>query len=116
MQFDAANRDPFDSVKGTQKLGKAIAGHYVGHIGFNESPSPVGACPSELIYGRVNEYLNGEADLVSPEKGRGDNERIEMLEKEARQEKETRKVMVSAVESRKRFGFITAGLMGKIYM
>ena len=39
-----------------------------------------------------------------------------MLEKEVREEKDVRKMMASAIELRKRFGFATAGLMGKIYV
>ena len=39
-----------------------------------------------------------------------------MLEKEVREEKDVRKMMAPATELRKRFGFATAGLMGKIYV
>ncbi|RVX00625.1 hypothetical protein CK203_030403 [Vitis vinifera] len=38
--------------------------------------------PSEPRNGHANGYLNGDTNLESPEKGRGDSERIEMLRRE----------------------------------
>lgn len=82
VQLDAANRDLFDSEREIQRLRKAIADHCVGHVGFNENPSPAMTCPSEPRNGHANGYLNGDTNLESPEKGRGDSERIEMLRRE----------------------------------
>lgn len=116
MQLDVANRDPFDSEREVQKLRKKIADHCVGHVGFNENSPSVGTCSSEPRNGYANRYLNGDINVESSEKERGDSERIEVLEKEVREEKGVRKMMASAIELRKRFGFATAGLMGKIYL
>ena len=60
MQLDAVNRDPFDSEREVQKLRKAIANHYVGHVGCNENSPSVRTCSSEPRNGCVNRYLNGD--------------------------------------------------------
>ena len=87
-QLDAANRDLFDSEGEIQRLRKAIADHCVGHVGTNEKISTVTAWPSDLRNGHANGYLDGESNLDSPEKGRGDGERIELLKREVGELKE----------------------------
>ncbi|XVF06827.1 hypothetical protein REPUB_Repub06bG0084600 [Reevesia pubescens] len=87
-QLDAANRDLFDSEREIQRLRKAIADHCVGHIGTTEKTSTVAAWPSDIRNGHANGYLDVESNLDSPEKGRGDGERIEMLKREVGELKE----------------------------
>ncbi|XVE90385.1 hypothetical protein DITRI_Ditri20bG0073400 [Diplodiscus trichospermus] len=87
-QLDAANRDLFDSEREIQRLRKAIADHCVAHIGTNEKTSTVTAWPSDIRNGHVNGYLDGESNSDSPEKGRGDGERIDMLKREVGELKE----------------------------
>ncbi|KAH7521307.1 hypothetical protein FEM48_Zijuj07G0019100 [Ziziphus jujuba var. spinosa] len=86
-QLDAANRDLFDSEREIQRLRKAIADHCVGHVGPNEKPTMVSIWPSEARNGHANGYLNGESNL-EPDKGRGEEERIEMLRREVGELKE----------------------------
>ncbi|XWS58694.1 hypothetical protein CRYUN_Cryun08bG0056700 [Craigia yunnanensis] len=107
--LDAANRDLFDSEREIQRLRKAIADHCVGQVdsereiqrlrkaiadhcvgqvGTNEKTSTVTAWPSDIRNGHANGYLDGESNLDSPEKGRGDGERIEMLKREVGELKE----------------------------
>lgn len=86
-QLDAANRDLFDSEIEIQRLRKAIADHCVGHVGPNEKPTTVPIWPSEARNGHANGYLNGESNL-EPDKGRGEEERIEMLRREVGELKE----------------------------
>ncbi|XVF56642.1 hypothetical protein PTKIN_Ptkin06aG0136100 [Pterospermum kingtungense] len=81
-QLDAANRDLFDSEREIQRLRKAIADHCVGNVGTNEKTSMVTSWPSDMRNGHANGYLDGESNLDSPEKGRVDEERIEMLKRE----------------------------------
>lgn len=88
VQLDAANRDLFDSEREIQRLRKAIADHCVGHVGFNENPSSAMNYPLEQRNGHANGYHNGDVSLESPEKGRGDGERIEMLRREVGELKE----------------------------
>ncbi|XP_022742444.1 uncharacterized protein LOC111293778 isoform X2 [Durio zibethinus] len=85
---DAANRDLFDSEREIQRLRKAIADHCAGHVGTNGKTSAVTSWPSDIRNGHANGYLDGESNLGSPEKGRGDGERIEMLKREVGELKE----------------------------
>ncbi|XWS65011.1 hypothetical protein CRYUN_Cryun05aG0054200 [Craigia yunnanensis] len=81
-QLDAANRDLFDSEREIQRLRKAIADHCVGHVGTNEKTSTVTAWPSDIRNGHANGYIDGESNLDSPDKGKGDGGRIEMLKRD----------------------------------
>ncbi|GMI85437.1 hypothetical protein like AT4G27620 [Hibiscus trionum] len=87
-QLDAANRDLFDSEREIQRLRKAIADHCVGHVGTNKKTSTNTAWPSDMRNGHANGYLDVESNSGSPEKGRGDGERIEMLKREVGELKE----------------------------
>lgn len=87
-QVDAANRDLFESEREIQRLRKAIADHCVGQLSVNENSSPAMTCLSEPRNGHANGYLNGDISPDSPEKGRGDGERIEMLKREVRELRE----------------------------
>ncbi|KAH1032877.1 hypothetical protein J1N35_045051 [Gossypium stocksii] len=87
-QLDAANRDLFDSEREIQRLRKAIADHCVGHGGTNKMTSIDTAWPSDIRNGHANGYLDVESNSDSPEKGRGDGERIEMLKREVGELKE----------------------------
>ncbi|KAG8472234.1 hypothetical protein CXB51_034484 [Gossypium anomalum] len=87
-QLDAANRDLFDSEREIQRLRKAIADHCVGHGGTNKMTSIDTAWPSDIRNGHANGYLDVESNSDSPEKGRGDGERIEMLKREIGELKE----------------------------
>ncbi|TYI47654.1 hypothetical protein E1A91_D13G189400v1 [Gossypium mustelinum] len=87
-QLDAANRDLFDSQREIQRLRKAIADHCVGHGGTNKMTSIDTAWPSDIRNGHANGYLDVESNSDSPEKGRGDGERIEMLKREVGELKE----------------------------
>ncbi|XP_062147425.1 uncharacterized protein LOC133855672 isoform X2 [Alnus glutinosa] len=87
-QFDATNRDLFDSEREIQRLRKAIADHCVGHVGPNVKPSTATVWPSEARNGHANGFLDGESNFELPEKGRGDGERIEMLRREVGELKE----------------------------
>ncbi|XAR73190.1 hypothetical protein NMG60_11007083 [Bertholletia excelsa] len=86
--LDAANRDLLDSEREIQRLRKAIADHCVGQVGPNNQPSTVQMRPSEGRCGHANGYLAGESRLEFPEKGRGDEDRIEVLKKEVTELKE----------------------------
>ncbi|KAA3486573.1 golgin subfamily A member 4-like isoform X1 [Gossypium australe] len=87
-QLDAANRDLFDYEREIQRLRKAIADHCVGHGGTNKMTSIDTAWPSDIRNGHANGYLDVESNSDSPEKGRGDGERIEMLKREVGELKE----------------------------
>ncbi|EOY10211.1 Intracellular protein transport protein USO1 isoform 3 [Theobroma cacao] len=87
-QLDASNRDLFDSEREIQRLRKAIADHCVGHVSMNEKTTTVTAWPPDIRNGHANGYLDGESNSGSPEKGRGDGERIEMLKREVGELKE----------------------------
>ncbi|KAK8690098.1 hypothetical protein V6N13_088800 [Hibiscus sabdariffa] len=87
-QLDAANRELFDSEMEIQRLRKAIADHCLRHAGTTEKTSAVTAWPYELRNGQANGYIDGEGNLGSPEKGREDGERIEMLKREVGELKE----------------------------
>ncbi|KAE8677343.1 putative tocopherol O-methyltransferase [Hibiscus syriacus] len=87
-QLDAANRDLFDSEREIQRLRKAIADHCVGNVGMNKKTSTDTAWPSDIRNGHANGYLDVESNSGSPEKGRGDGERIEMLKREVGELKE----------------------------
>ncbi|GMI88765.1 hypothetical protein like AT4G27610 [Hibiscus trionum] len=80
-QLDVANRDLFDSEREIQRLRKAIADHCVGHVNTNEQTSTV-------RNGHVNGFLDIKTNLDLLEKGRGDEERIEMLRREVGELKE----------------------------
>ncbi|MBA0851667.1 hypothetical protein Goshw_024172, partial [Gossypium schwendimanii] len=87
-QLEAANRELFDSEMEIQRLRKAIADHCLGHVGTNEKTSNATAWPYDIRNGHGNGYVDGESNLESPEKGRGDGERIEMLKREVGELKE----------------------------
>ncbi|KAK8713166.1 hypothetical protein V6N13_148389 [Hibiscus sabdariffa] len=87
-QLDAANRELFDSEMEIQRLRKAIADHCLRHAGTNEKTPAVTTWPYELRNGHANGYIDGEGNLGSPEKGREDGERIEMLKREVGELKE----------------------------
>ncbi|KAE8656154.1 putative tocopherol O-methyltransferase [Hibiscus syriacus] len=86
-QLDAANRELFDSEMEIQRLRKAIADHCLRHASTNEETSAFMTWPYELINGHANGYIDGD-NLGSPEKGREDGERIEMLKREVGELKE----------------------------
>ncbi|MBA0608638.1 hypothetical protein Godav_020831 [Gossypium davidsonii] len=87
-QLEAANRELFDSEMEIRRLRKAIADHCLGHVGTNEKTSNATAWPYDIRNGHGNGYVDGESNLESPEKGRGDGERIEMLKREVGELKE----------------------------
>ncbi|TYJ46602.1 hypothetical protein E1A91_A02G130500v1 [Gossypium mustelinum] len=87
-QLDAANRELFDSEMEIQRLRKAIADHCLGHVGTNEKTSNATTWPYDIRNGHGNGYVDVESNLGSPEKGRGDGERIEMLKREVGELKE----------------------------
>ncbi|GLT33915.1 hypothetical protein SLA2020_084680 [Shorea laevis] len=80
-QLDAANRDLFDSEREIQRLRKAIADHCVGHVGSNEKTLTAMDWPSELQNGHANGCVVGESNFEFSVKGRGDDDRIEMLKR-----------------------------------
>ncbi|KAE8721420.1 putative tocopherol O-methyltransferase [Hibiscus syriacus] len=86
-QLEAANRELFDSEMEIQRLRKAIADHCLRHAGTNEKTSAFTAWPYELRNGHTNGYIDGD-NSGSPEKGREDGERIEMLKREVGELKE----------------------------
>ncbi|KAF3439400.1 hypothetical protein FNV43_RR17678 [Rhamnella rubrinervis] len=86
-RLDAANGELFDSEREIQRLRKAIADHCVEHVGLNEKRTTVSVWPSEARNGHANGYLNGESNFV-PKKGRGEEEKIEMLRREVGELKE----------------------------
>ncbi|KAK8520060.1 hypothetical protein V6N12_004023 [Hibiscus sabdariffa] len=87
-QLDAANRDLFDSEREIQRLRKAIADHCVGNVGTNKKTSTDTAWSSDIRNGHANGYLDAESKSGSPEKGRGDGERIDLLKREVGELKE----------------------------
>ncbi|KAE8733685.1 putative tocopherol O-methyltransferase [Hibiscus syriacus] len=87
-QLDAANRNLFDSERKIQRLRKAIADHCVGNVGTNKKTSTDTPWPSDIRNGHANGCLDVESNSGSPEMGRGDGERIEMLKREVGELKE----------------------------
>ncbi|KAE8699271.1 putative tocopherol O-methyltransferase [Hibiscus syriacus] len=86
-QLDAANRELFDSEMEIQRLRKAIADHCLRHASTNEKTSAFTTWMYELRNSHTNGYVNGD-NSGSPEKGREDGERIEMLKREVGELKE----------------------------
>ncbi|KAE8702332.1 putative tocopherol O-methyltransferase [Hibiscus syriacus] len=87
-QLDAANRNLFGSERKIQRLRKAIADHCLGNVGTNKKTSTDTPWPSDIRNGHANGYLDAESISGSPEKGRGDGERIEILKREVGELKE----------------------------
>ncbi|MBA0737493.1 hypothetical protein Gogos_010953, partial [Gossypium gossypioides] len=87
-QLDVANRDLFDSEREIQRLRKVIADHCVVRVNTNDKTSTVTALSPDIKKGHANGYLGIETNLDSPEKGRGDEERIGMLRSEVEELKE----------------------------
>ncbi|MBA0647039.1 hypothetical protein Goklo_014951, partial [Gossypium klotzschianum] len=87
-QLDVANRDLFDSEREIQRLRKVIAGHCVVRVNTNDKTSTVTALAPDIKNGHANGYLGIETNLDSPEKRRGDEERIGMLRNEVEELKE----------------------------
>ncbi|KAA3468543.1 Intracellular protein transport protein USO1 isoform 2 [Gossypium australe] len=87
-QLDVANRDLFDSEREIQRLRKVIADHCVVRVNTNDKTSTVTALAPDIKKGHANGYLGIETNLDSPEKGRGDDERIGMLRSEVEELKE----------------------------
>ncbi|MBA0584766.1 uncharacterized protein LOC105792664 [Gossypium raimondii] len=87
-QLDVANRDLFDSEGEIQRLRKVIAGHCVVRVNTNDKTSTVTALAPDIKNGHANGYLGIETNLDSPEKRRGDEERIGMLRNEVEELKE----------------------------
>ncbi|XP_059624459.1 uncharacterized protein LOC132267329 [Cornus florida] len=85
---DSANGDLFDSEREIQRLRKAIADHCVGQVSPDDEPSAVPTWSSKGRNGRANGYLDVESNSKSSEKGRGDGDRIEMLQREVGELKE----------------------------
>lgn len=86
-QLDAVNRDLFDSEREIQRLRKAIADHCVGHVGSDEKPATTSVWPPEARNIYANGHFNGESNF-KPEKGREEEEKIEMLRREVGELKE----------------------------
>ncbi|MFQ6627508.1 hypothetical protein Gotur_005998 [Gossypium turneri] len=87
-QLDVANRDLFDSEREIQRLRKVIADHCVVRVNTNDKTSTVTALAPDIKNGHANGYLGIETNLDSPEKRRGDEERIGMLRSEVEELKE----------------------------
>ncbi|XP_071722343.1 uncharacterized protein [Rutidosis leptorrhynchoides] len=83
-QLELANGDLFESEREIQKLRKAIADHCM-----NSKPSNNPAWPSVARNGHGNGFRDGDSNYSSsPEKGKGDLEKIEMLKREIGELKE----------------------------
>ncbi|XP_028961342.1 uncharacterized protein LOC126621458 isoform X6 [Malus sylvestris] len=87
-QLDSANGDFFDSEREIQRLRKAIADHCVGHASPNDRSSHVTIWQPEERNGYVNGFPDGESNFDATERGRGDEERVEMLNREVGELKE----------------------------
>lgn len=87
-QLDAANRDLFDSEREIQRLRKAIADHCVAHSNDKSTTVPSWPLEREGMNGHANGYHEKESNFESPEKGRAEGERIEMLKRKVLELKE----------------------------
>ncbi|KAG9146188.1 hypothetical protein Leryth_007895 [Lithospermum erythrorhizon] len=86
--LDAANSDLLDSVREVQRLRKVIADHCLGQSDSGERPPtvPIWHADGENVHS--NGYFDHDRNFVPSEKGRGENNRIEMLRREVGELKE----------------------------